>query len=80
MGDQKRREGLNETILIKKLKKKKKKKASHQKFVFKSCTTAVADFPTEGESCCLTLLCLCDASVIKDLQGLENASLCIFFL
>lgn len=47
-------------------------------FVFKSCTTSVTDFPTDGESCCLTLLCLCDASVIKDLQGLENASLWAF--
>lgn len=68
------REGLNETILI----KKHLKKSKPPKFVFKSCTTSVADFPTEGESCCLTLLRLCDASVIKDLQGLENASLCFF--
>lgn len=47
--------------------------------VFRTCTTSVTDFPTDGESCCLILLCLCDASVIKDLQGLENASLWAFF-
>lgn len=33
-------------------------------------------FPTGSESCGLTLLCLCNASIIKNLQGLENASLC----
>lgn len=36
-------------------------------------------FPTGGESCRLTLLCLCSASIIKDVQGLENASLCCWF-